>query len=631
MKTGSNASSTLAQFFALSYLLLLINASAFLRHIHYINFSTYLFAGVVYLSYCFLYILPILLLFGILQKILSYSRLPLFLKSPWFLGPLAVIAATALQILIYTDYFVFKIFGFHFNSFVWNLIFTKGGIDSMGSSQATMRSFIMIMLFFFIAQGAILVLLMTVGRVKKFCDNLLSRRRLIAAVVIIIMLFVSQFIAFGISSLYNYSPVLTVSQSFPFYVPVTFRKLVKSLGLKPPRQTAFNMKFKEINLHYPLKPINQKPDHKNYNIVILMAESLRAAMLDPQIMPKTWAFSQQGLRFTQHYSAGNGTRMAMFGAFYGLYGNYWFKFLDEQRGPVFIDLLLNNNYQMSVYSSAKFSYPEFDKTIFARLPQGSLHDSTELDKSLTSWQFDRLNVDRLLDFLEHRDKSRPFMTFMFFESPHAPYNFPPENEIRTPCLAQFDYAAVDLKKDIQLIKNRYINSSNHLDSQYERVFKYLRDNSLLDSTIVIITGDHGEEFMEHDRWGHNSDYSDEQTIVPMVLWAPTVKPGQIDSITSHLDIPVTILNLLGVTNPPQDYSQGFDLLGNEKRRFTVISDWDAIVYVDGEYKATFPMNIFSPKIVTTKSYIEISDKAAFYQTHQLPLVEIMKGLSNFSQ
>jgi len=630
MENRSNTSSILSQYFVLSYLLLLINASVFLRQIHYINFATSIFAIVVYITYCFLYLFPIFLVLDFLRKVFIKIPLPLFFKSPWFIGTLAVIAVTILQLLIYTDSFIYKIFGFHFNGFVWNLIFTEGGIESMGSSKATVHSFILIVLFFLFAQGGFLLLLMTAGKIKKFFENILTRRRLAIALTLFIILTVLQGLTYGFSSFYSYRPILTASRAFPFYVPITFRRFAKSLGFKPPARTAFDMKFREINLRYPLKPITRQAEHKNYNIIILMAESLRADMLNPKVMPQTWAFSQKAIRFNQHYSGGNGTRMAIFASFYGLYGNYWFKFLDERKGPVLIDLLIENNYQMNMFSSAKFSYPEFDKTIFAKLPQSQLHDSSELESGLMGWKLDRLNVDKMIDFFEKRDKSRPFMTFMFFESPHALYYFPPENEICVPYLEEFNYATVDLKKDIQLIKNRYINSCNHLDSQYGRILKYLEENSLLDSTIVILTGDHGEEFMEKGRWGHNSTFSDEQTLTAMVLWTPGQTPRQVNSITSHLDIPATLLNQLGVTNPPQDYSQGIDLLGSKERTFAVISGWDTIAYVDNEYKAIFPMNVFGEQIVTTKSDVIITNDADFYQTHQPNLIQIMKDMSRFS-
>jgi len=602
----------------------------FLRGVHYINFKTGLFTIIVYITYCCLYLLPIFLILNFLRKTLNKYPLPSFFKSPWFTGTLAVIAITALQLLIYTDSFIFKIFGFHFNGFVWNLISTKGGVESMGNSSSTVHSFIFTILLFLLSQTAILVLLMTVGKIKKICGNIFTRRRLAAVFISLVILFLIQSFAYGLSSFYSYRPVLIAAKAFPFYIPITFQKFAKSVGFVSPRETAFNMKFKEINLQYPLKPITRKADHKNYNIIFLMAESLRADMLNPKVMPQTWAFSQKAIKFNQHYSGGNGTRMAIFAAFYGLYGNYWFNCLEERKGPVLMDVLIEDKYQLSMYSSAKFSYPEFDKTIFAQLPQNELHDSSEIDGGLMGWKLDRINTDKMLDFIDKRDKSRSFMTFMFFESPHALYYFPPENEICTPYLEEFNYATVDLKKDIQLIKNRYINSCNHLDSQYGRILKYLEENSLLDSTIVILTGDHGEEFMEKGRWGHNSDFSEEQTLVPMVLWVPGQTARQVSCITSHLDIPATLLNQLGVTNPPEDYSQGIDLFGDKERTYTVISGWDNVAYVDNEDKAIFPMSVFGDQIVTTKTDVEVTNEATFYKSHQQYLIQIMKNMTRFS-
>jgi membrane-anchored protein YejM (alkaline phosphatase superfamily) len=628
--TKKKKSSILSQYFVISYLLLLINASVFLRQIHYMNFATYAFAAIVFISYCCLYLLPVFLILNTLRQILRKFNVPLFFKSPWFTGVLAVIATTFVQLLIYTDSFIFKMFGFHFNGFVWNLIFTKGGVESMGSSQSTTNSFLLIVLFFLITQTAVLALLIKAKKIEKFFAAILTRPRLKLAFGLMVILFLIQGAAFGLGSFYTYQPIVTVSKAFPFYVPITFRRLAISMGFTPPKNSAFDMKFREINLKYPLKPIEQKSDHKKYNIVFLMAESLRADMMNPKVMPQSWAFSQKAFRFNQHYSGGNGTRMGMFAAFYGLYGNYWFKFLDEQKGPALMDLLIKDNYQISVYSSAKFSYPEFDKTIFAKLSPTQLHDSVELESGMAGWKLDRVNVDKMLNFIENTDKSKPFMTFMFFESPHALYYFPPENEIAKPYLEEFNYAEVDLKKDMPLIMNRYINSCNHLDSQYGKVIKYLEDNNLLDSTIVILTGDHGEEFMEKGRWGHNSTFSEEQTKTPLVLWAPGQSPREVNSITSHLDIPATLMDLLGVTNPSRDYSDGIDLLAGTERKYTVISGWDTIAYVDNEDKAIFPMNVLGDQIVTTKADVEVKNPDGFYQKHQPVLIQVMKDMSQFS-
>ena len=158
---------------------------------------------------------------------------------------------------------------------------------------------------------------------------------------------------------------------------------------------------KSFSLKYPLNPIIRDPNHTRYNIVFLVAESLRGDMLTSEIMPVTWDFAQRSIKCTDHYSAGNGTRMAMFGMFYGLYGNYWFDFLDERKGPVLMDMLIEDNYQFSLHTSAAFTYPEFDKTIFANIDPCDLHPFA----SDQGWKSDRKNISDLIRFYR---KQGPF-------------------------------------------------------------------------------------------------------------------------------------------------------------------------------------------------------------------------------
>jgi len=115
--------------------------------------------------------------------------------------------------------------------------------------------------------------------------------------------------------------------------------------------------------------------------------------------------------------------MGMFSMFYGLYGGYWFAFQEQERGPVLIDTLIADGYQLQMRTSARFTYPEFNETIFARVPRGDMHEGD----GRPGWVNDRENVAGLIDFVDRRDPARPFFAFMFFESPHARYDFPPES------------------------------------------------------------------------------------------------------------------------------------------------------------------------------------------------------------
>lgn len=438
---------------------------------------------------------------------------------------------------------------------------------------------------------------------------------------------VLQGLMYGISNLENKVPVLNAAHAFLFYQPLTFRSLAKKLGFKTVRSQSVKYSAQNTDLHYPLAPLVVKQPEKPLNIVWLACESLRYDMLNPEIMPGLWDFSQKSHRFTHHYSGGNGTRMGLFAMFYGLYGPYWFRFLDERRSPLVMDILQQQNYQLSMYTSASFSYPEFDRTIFVNIPKEKLHEQ----ESGQGWQRDRKNVSEMLSFIKKRKKSRPFMTFMFFESPHARYYFPEESIIRRPYLAELNYATMDLKKDIKLIYNRYANSCHHLDSQLTRIIHFLEQEKLLDNTIVLVTGDHGEEFLENGHWGHNSEFTDQQTRTPLVFYVPGSGHSVVNRMTSHLDISPTIMRLLGVKNKPGDFCLGLDLLGSDKRTFTVISDWSRICFVDENYKATFPLKhtALLRDHFTTGQDKPIDDPAVFWKNRRDIVVGMMKDINKF--
>ncbi|MBK8401530.1 MAG: sulfatase-like hydrolase/transferase [Propionivibrio sp.] len=341
----------------------------------------------------------------------------------------------------------------------------------------------------------------------------------------------------------------------------------------------------------PCTPLEVTTPAAPLNIVWLVSESWRADTLDAEIMPHTWAFAQNAQRFTHNYSGGNGTRVGMFTMFTGIPGSYWFPVLAERKGAPLIDVLKSQNYQMSFYTSAKFSYPEFDATIFSQVPTEQLH---EIAGGAPGWEKDQQNVAHLLKFIDTRDKHRPFFTFMFFESPHARYYFPPESVIRTPYLDDINYFTLsksELASQIHLIKNRYLNSVHHLDSQFGRVFDYLKQHDLLKNTVVLMLGDHGEEFLENGRWGHNSAFTDQQTRTPLVLWVPGMKPSVYEGMSNHMDVIPMLMPMLGVKNPQQDYTTGFNLLAGETRDHAVIAEWSSTGYIDRDAKITLPLSV----------------------------------------
>jgi membrane-anchored protein YejM (alkaline phosphatase superfamily) len=387
--------------------------------------------------------------------------------------------------------------------------------------------------------------------------------------------------------------LLEQANAFPLYFPITARKLLLGLGVGSSRSEDLpELDPGSRTLAYPLAPLRIEPPAHPRNVVWLVGESLRADLLDPEIMPALHRLSRDAWRFTRHYSGGNGTRMGMFSMFYGVHGPYWFHFLAERRSPVLVDALQQQGYQLGLFTSARFSYPEFDRTLFARVPAAAMHDSawnyhaTDWERG---WVNDRDRVSDLLDFLARRDRARPFFAFMFFESTHFRYYFPDESVIRRPYAQELDLGDLGAARQAELRRARYLNAAHHLDAQIGRILDALRRDGDLEDTIVLVTGDHGEEFLEKGRQGHNSEFHEEQIRVPLVLWIPGDGRHEVDAMTSHVDIPATILPLLGVRNPPGDYSLGRDLRSPGLRGSMVVADWSRIGIVGRDWKVTLPI------------------------------------------
>lgn len=320
---------------------------------------------------------------------------------------------------------------------------------------------------------------------------------------------------------------------------------------------------------------------------MLVSESLRWDMLTPDIMPNLYALSKRSWNLSHHYSGGNGTRQGMFSLFYGLYGSYWDAFLRANQGPVLMDVMNKYHYDKFIYTSASFTYPEFDETIFARVPKKLLHE----DHQSEPWQCDIRNTTSLINNIKHHDNTNPFFGFIFFEETHARYSFNKADEINHDYIKSLNYFGLSRKElapQINSLKARYINAAHGIDMQIKRILTTLEETGNSENTILIITGDHGEEFMERGRWGHNSAFTDWQIRVPMVISIPGKPTKTFTQATSHIDIAPTLLKELGISNPVSDYSLGVDLSQPIGKRSIIVASWTDIGIINEAGKLVIP-------------------------------------------
>ncbi|MFA6816164.1 MAG: sulfatase-like hydrolase/transferase, partial [Lentisphaeria bacterium] len=593
------------------YFLLFATCSCFVFFIHEFDFQTVLFLLAAIPAYTFFYMLPAISVTALtILVVLCFKEKPI---HRIIVFSIAIATGFLTQMLLLSDLGLYRNFDFHFNPLVWNLLTTPGGFESMGLRVGTLLLLSILILVLLAFHIALAICCQKHKRFQQITPFLLKNKRkyVWAGTFVLLFAFVSFF--YGYEHFMLQPNVLEAADRIPLFRTVTMKSFLKSLKIKPPEESKIiDISTNDIeNLHYPITSIIRDPQREKYNILWLTAETFRADALTPEVMPNAWKFAQEGIRFTHHYSGGNGTRVGIFSMFYSLYGSYWHEFLKRNCGCLFIDWLIEDHYQIECITSAKFSYPEFDQTVFARVAATDMISDSEG----RTWQRDRRNTKRMTDFLNKTESDKPFFAFFFFESPHAPYEFPPESIIYPDYAKTLNYVTITPELG-PAIKKRYLNACHHLDQRLGDIFKVLKEKDLLKNTIVVLTGDHGEEFFENGHLGHNSAFVEQQIHTPLVLRIPGEKPRTYNSMSSHIDIVPMLAPYLGVQNPASDFALGINLLTpGVKRDYTIVADWSRIAFVSSDYKTILPSNIkgFATQKLTDGQDKPRSDKQAFYQ------------------
>ena len=119
-----------------------------------------------------------------------------------------------------------------------------------------------------------------------------------------------------------------------------------------------------------------------------------------------------------------------------------------------------------------------------------------------------------------------------------------------PTLSGFNRGDVAVPVEaIPVYQALYDGTINYVDDLLRAFENRLVDLGLDESTTIIITSDHGEEFLEHGRLAHEQVY-DECLHVPLIFYGSEVAPGaKIQNLVMTVDLAPTILELLGVAPP----------------------------------------------------------------------------------
>jgi len=111
------------------------------------------------------------------------------------------------------------------------------------------------------------------------------------------------------------------------------------------------------------------------------------------------------------------------------------------------------------------------------------------------------------------------------------------------------HIGLKLEKQKELVHGYYAAVS-YMDAQVGILLNTLESLGELDSTIIVLWGDHGWHLGDHDLWQKHTNF-EQATRAPLLIAAPRFTGGSSASLTEHLDIFPTICDLAGVPIPAQ--------------------------------------------------------------------------------
>jgi len=185
-------------------------------------------------------------------------------------------------------------------------------------------------------------------------------------------------------------------------------------------------------------------------------------------------------------------------------------------------------------------------------------------------------VDALLAWLDGREGGRPFFAALHLFDPHATYNPPSPYDtvwadpgyegrfdstwgVRSDMDDANSGAVVVDSAGVRNLINLYDGEIAYTDSQLGRLLGELRRRGLGEETLVIVMGDHGEEFADHGKFAHGHTLHAELLQVPLILAGAGVEPGVVDtSLVGNIDVLPTVMAAAGSSAP--EGSPGRDLL-----------------------------------------------------------------------
>ncbi len=207
---------------------------------------------------------------------------------------------------------------------------------------------------------------------------------------------------------------------------------------------------------------------------------------------------------------------------------------------------------------------------------------SRVDRQEVVARLDQENIRRLIEWAK-LEENTPFFAMLYMYDSHFPYTIP---SAEYSPLKQESATYFFPPEMAAYYKEQYLAALKVVDQRIEQLFEKLNELNLLTDTIIVITGDHGEQFYEHGGCLHVGQLHQEVLHVPLIFSGiPKECKLEADKLAGHIDIAPTLLRALGL-QAYQGY-QGIDLCRENETTRVLFSSSQALTDEDALYWSNY--------------------------------------------
>lgn len=312
------------------------------------------------------------------------------------------------------------------------------------------------------------------------------------------------------------------------------------------------------------------------NVLVILIDALRADHLgaygyDRETSPELDAFAREAVVFEQAISQSTFTKASIASLFTGRapyeHGVYWgdrraaggglTSDALADRETTLAEALRTRGYLTAAWVQNSHLAPRMGFAqgfVDYRDQQG---DAESIDRRFLSWLASPARLERLFVYLHYIDLHDPYR-------PEEPW----ETMFGGPG-AEAAYEGIDLdewgawlegvrtggievsQERVEAFRALYDGQIRFLDGRVGGVFEALRERGLYDDSVIVVTSDHGDAFMEHGFVSHSAAPYDELARVPLMIRLPGGREGgrRVATQVRLIDVAPTLLDLAGAPRP----------------------------------------------------------------------------------